>query len=77
MLIYKSNRDGSVQAAYSSKVHVGYVQCSSAKRWIWWLHLVQPAGNYVTGIEENETIAKTQLNTAFENWLEAAGLYRF
>lgn len=74
MIIYKRNKMGTVQAAHSGTVRVGYVDCSDEYRWIWSLNMIQPGGGRATGIVESEGEAKQALEAALRKWVDAAGL---
>ena len=78
MIIYKRNTRGTLQAAYSCSVRIGYIEQSrigsETNRWIWSLNTIQPGGGRATGIEESETLAKNALAYQWTLWLVAAGL---
>ncbi len=78
ILHYKGNRAGTLQAAYSGSVRVGYVEQSrigdDTNRWIWSLNTIQPKGGRASGIETTEVLAKDALDHQWVLWLEAAGL---
>jgi hypothetical protein len=74
ILDYKRNKSGTVQAAHSGTVRVGYVDCSDEYRWIWSLNTIQPGGGRATGISESEVLAKNALERHWVLWLNAAGL---
>ena len=74
ILVYKSNRTGTVQAAHSGAVRVGYVESTAPDRWIWSLNTIQPKGGRASGIETTEVLAKDALDYQWTLWLTAAGL---
>lgn len=74
ILTYKQNRMGTVQAAYSGIVRIGYVDRSNDQRWIWSLNTIQPKGGRASGVEETEALAKDALEYQWTLWLTAAGL---
>jgi hypothetical protein len=74
MISYRPNRGGTVQAAYSANVRVGYIDCADENRWIWSLNLIQPGGGRATGIVESEPQAKQAMSDALVKWVNAAGL---
>jgi hypothetical protein len=74
MISYRINRGGTVQAAYSGTVRVGYIDRADEHRWIWSLNMIQPGGGRATGIEESERQAKQAMTDALVKWVEAAGL---
>ena len=75
ILSYKRNTRGTLQAAYSGSVRVGYIEQGNAEhRWIWSLNTIQPKGGRASGIEETEHLAKDQLEHQWVKWLSAAGL---
>ena len=75
----KKNRNGSLVALYCNRVRVGYVQRSdkAADRYVWTLNVMQPEGGVANGICASFDLAKDSADAAFEEWLTAAGLYRF
>jgi hypothetical protein len=74
ILTYKTNRTGTVQAAYSGIVRVVYVDQSNEGRWLWSLNTIQPKGGRASGIEATEVLAKDKLEYQWVLWLTAAGL---
>lgn len=77
MLSYRHNASGTLQAAYSSAVRIGYIeQGSGHSRWLWSLNTIQPKGGRASGIVATEAAAKEALADAWATWLTAAGLKR-
>jgi len=74
VISYRINRGGTVQAAYSGTVRVGYIDRADSDRWIWSLNMIQPGGGRATGIEVSEREAKQAMVDALVKWVEAAGL---
>ena len=74
ILTYIRNKAGSVQAAHSGIVRVGYIDCSDERRWIWSLNTIQPQGGRASGIVETEEQAKGALEDHWVRWVGAAGL---
>jgi hypothetical protein len=74
ILAYKRNKAGTLQAAYSDSVRVGYIDQSGGHRWIWSLNTIQPQGGRASGIEETEAVAKAALELHWVRWMGAAGL---
>ena len=74
MISYRQNRGGTVQAAYSGTVRIGYIDRADEDRWIWSMNMIQPGGGRATGIEESEREAKQAMTDALVKWVEAAGL---
>jgi hypothetical protein len=74
ILTYKRNPHGTLQAAHSGSVRIGYVENTASHRWIWSLNTIQPKGGRASGIEETEESAKDVLHIAWLKWLDAAGL---
>jgi hypothetical protein len=74
ILEYKRNPRGTVQAAYSGIVRVGYIDKGGDERWLWSLNTIQPKGGRASGIEKTEALAKDALDYQWALWLTAAGL---
>lgn len=74
ILTYKRNPSGTLQAAISGSVRVGYVETTAANRWIWSLNTIQPKGGRASGIVETELLAKDALEYQWILWIGAAGL---
>ena len=74
MISYRQNRGGTVQAAHSGQVRIGYIDHADENRWIWSLNMIQPGGGRATGIEKSEREAKQAMTDALVKWVEAAGL---
>ena len=76
LLVYKRNKAGTLQAAHSGSVRVGYIEQGNAEhRWLWSLNTIQPLGGRASGIEETEDRAKGMLTAAWVAWISAAGLH--
>jgi hypothetical protein len=74
MISYRLNRGGTVQAAYSGTVRIGYIDRADEGRWIWSMNMILPGGGRATGIEASEPEAKQAMTDALVKWVEAAGL---
>ena len=74
MISYRINRGGTVQAAYSGTVRIGYIDRADEDRWLWSLNMIQPGGGRANGIETSEQKAKQAMTDALVKWVEAAGL---
>jgi hypothetical protein len=74
MISYRQNRGGTVQAAYSGTVRVGYIDRADEDRWLWSLNMIQPGGGRANGIAASEAEAKQAMADALVKWVEAAGL---
>jgi hypothetical protein len=73
----KASRSGSLTALYCGRVRVGYIEKNGEDRFVWMLNVMQPAGGIANGVGETLEIAKASADAAFDEWLTAAGLYRF
>jgi hypothetical protein len=74
ILDYRRNKAGTVQAAYSGAVRVGYIECSDERRWLWSLNVIRAGGGRDSGIVESEPLAKDAMKRHWTAWLDAAGL---
>ena len=75
ILTYKRNKAGTLQAAHSGSVRVGYIEQGNAEhRWLWSLNTIQPQGGRASGIVETEALAKDALEDQWVRWVGAAGL---
>lgn len=72
-MIYKSNKQGTLFAAYAGTCRVGYIECRTYG-WRWQLSLVMPGGGHGFGIEDSEAGAKEELEKAFQFWIASAKL---
>lgn len=77
MITYRSNRTGTLHAAYLGSVRVGYVEMRSPyprSGWLWQLILLRPEGGALLGVADTDDDARAALRTALDYWLQCAGL---
>lgn len=75
ILSFRSNKDGSLLAAYLGACRVGYLQ-RSAGTWLWTTTLVRPEGSAYVGRALTEDRAKDDITEAVMSWTSAAGLQK-
>lgn len=73
-LTYRSNKSGSLHAAYCGKCRVGYVEERATRRHRWQLSLVSHDGHYTFGVDDSAATARESLERAFHYWLGNASL---
>lgn len=74
MIIYKGNATGVLQAAYISKIRIGYIEKHKDDRWGWNLNTIKAGGGREAGIVATEGEAKRALDSALIKWVADAGL---
>lgn len=72
-LTWRSNRQGSLEAAYLGLCRVGYAQ-RSAHDWIWNTTLLRPEGTAWYGRASSQEEAHEKMTAAVTDWVAAAGL---
>lgn len=72
-LTWRSNRQGSLEAAYLGACRVGYAQRTSDD-WIWNTTLLRPEGTAWFGRAPTQDAAHEQMTAAVTEWVAAAGL---
>ena len=72
-LTFRSNRQGSLEAAYLGACRVGYAQ-RTAQDWIWNTTLLRPEGTAWYGRAATQEAAHEAMTAAVTEWVAAAGL---
>lgn len=72
-LTFRSNRQGSLEAAYLGGCRVGYLQ-RCATDWLWNTTLLRPEGSAWYGRGETQESAREQITDAVRQWVAAAGI---
>lgn len=73
MLTWRSNRDGTLAAAYLGLCRVGYLAASRGE-WLWHTSLVRPEGGCYMGRAPARELAVESISAAVAAWVAAAGL---
>lgn len=73
ILTFRSNRQGSLEAAYLGACRVGYLQRCAAD-WLWHTTLLRPEGSAWAGRAETQEGAREEIAAAVTEWVAAAGL---
>ncbi len=74
MITYRSNKSGTLHAAYLHLVRVGYVERRLNNKWRWQLIFLQPNGGAYYGGADDEDGAKDELARNLQHWIDCAGL---
>ena len=72
-ITYRSNKTGTLHAAYCGACRVGYVEMGMFQ-WRWQLIVLKPEGGAYWGRGEDEQDAKDRLEKNFQHWMTSAGL---
>lgn len=77
MITYRSNKSGTLFAAYSGACRVGYVEQRASftqPGWRWQLILLRPEGGAYWGFVDSHGEAVAALEASFTHWTVEAGL---
>lgn len=77
MITYRTNKAGTLCAAYSHLVRIGYIEKRNAfpnGGWRWQLIFLMPSGGAYMGVEDCVEDAKERLHANYLHWMASAGL---